>query len=137
MGSLLDSTVVIAAERGRLNTRQLMRSIAEKIGEQPVVLSAIGYTEILKGVNFDRDILRRQRREKFFEELLGVVPVVPYTAATADIAGRIGGEQAAVGFTIPFTDLLIGATALELGYSILTGNVRHLRMIPGLDVIPF
>ena len=40
------------------------------------------------------------------------------------------------GVTIPFVDLLIGATALEVGgYSVLTVNERHFRMIPGLSVI--
>ncbi|MGD0796083.1 MAG: hypothetical protein ABR910_00035 [Acidobacteriaceae bacterium] len=34
-----------------------------------------------------------------------------------------------------FTDLLIGATALSLGFSVMTENVRHFKLIPGLDVI--
>jgi predicted nucleic acid-binding protein len=38
---------------------------------------------------------------------------------------------------IPFGDLLIGATALSLGYKVLTGNLRHFRQIPGLSVIQF
>jgi len=32
---------------------------------------------------------------------------------------------------------LIGVTALELGYSVATTNVRHFQMIPGLDIVPF
>ena len=32
--------------------------------------------------------------------------------------------------TIPFQDLLVGATALQLGYAVVTGNPRHFRMIP-------
>jgi predicted nucleic acid-binding protein len=39
------------------------------------------------------------------------------------------------GVVIPFADLLIGATALQLGYAICTRNVRHFRLIPGLEVI--
>jgi predicted nucleic acid-binding protein len=31
-------------------------------------------------------------------------------------------------------DLLIGATALELGYAVATANVRHFQMIPNLVV---
>jgi len=34
-------------------------------------------------------------------------------------------------------DLMIGATAIFAGFSILTFNLRHFRMIPGLHVIPF
>ena len=54
---------------------------------------------------------------------------------TALLAGRLDGEQQSRGVTIPFVDLLIGATALELGYSLLTVNLRHFRMIPGLSVM--
>jgi predicted nucleic acid-binding protein len=36
---------------------------------------------------------------------------------------------------IPLSDLLIGASALELGYGVGTANVRHFQLIPGLNVI--
>ena len=61
--------------------------------------------------------------------------VYPFTKETAQLAGRIDGEQQSHGITIPFGDLLIGATALEIGYSLLTINLRHFRLIPNLDVI--
>jgi predicted nucleic acid-binding protein len=61
--------------------------------------------------------------------------VYPYTADTALLAGRIDGEQTARGVIIPFPDLLIGATALSLAFSVLTVNARHFHMIPGLQVI--
>jgi len=48
---------------------------------------------------------------------------------------RVGAEQAAKGITVPFGDLIIGACALELGYSIGTHNVRDFDRIPGLNVI--
>ncbi len=53
----------------------------------------------------------------------------------AMLAGKIDGEQQAQGIRIPFQDLLIGATALDLGYAVVTGNPRHFQMIPGLTVI--
>ena len=51
------------------------------------------------------------------------------------LAGKIDGEQQSRGITIPFSDLLIGATALEVGYTLLTVNVRHFRLIPDLTVV--
>ena len=39
------------------------------------------------------------------------------------------------GVRLPLADLLIGVTALELGYSVATGNLRHFQMIPGLSVV--
>ncbi len=65
------------------------------------------------------------------------INVYDYTETIAWLAGQIDGEQQAMGNTIPFVDLMIGATALHLGYSILTANLRHFRQIPNLVVIPF
>jgi predicted nucleic acid-binding protein len=137
MGSVLDSTIIISAERAKLSAEQLMERISGSIRDQSVVLSAIGYTEILHGFYRDQDALRREKRAVFFSDFLRKIPIYPYTSDIAQLAGRIGGEQAALGLTIPSSDLMIGATALHLGYSILTGNVRHMALIPGLDVIPF
>jgi predicted nucleic acid-binding protein len=52
----------------------------------------------------------------------------------SEIIGRIGAGQAAKGINVPFGDLLIGATALEQGYGVATGNLRHFDRIPNLVV---
>jgi predicted nucleic acid-binding protein len=67
---------------------------------------------------------------------MAVIPVQPVTSSVALRAGQIDGESRAKGILIPLSDLLIGVTALELGYEIGTGNVRHFQLIPGLKVIP-
>jgi tRNA(fMet)-specific endonuclease VapC len=51
------------------------------------------------------------------------------------LRGEIDGEQQSQGIVIPFGDLLIGATALSLGFSMLTANLRHFQKIPGLTVV--
>jgi len=79
----------------------------------------------------------RQRRRHFVDSLLHEVAVLPYDTAIANLAAQIGGEQAARGQTIPPVDMMIGATALSINFSILTANLRHFPMIPGLHVIPF
>jgi tRNA(fMet)-specific endonuclease VapC len=61
--------------------------------------------------------------------------VHPVTLEIARLAGQIEGEQAALGISIPFEDLLIGTTALYLGYGVVTLNVRHFRLIPNLTVV--
>ena len=76
----------------------------------------------------------RQRRGSFIDELKEAVPVHPITERTSEIIGKIGAEQAAKGLKIPFDDLLIGASALEQGYAVGTGNLRHFERIPGLTV---
>jgi predicted nucleic acid-binding protein len=79
---------------------------------------------------------RREKRQRFLDELMSVVPPHPRTVSAALRAGRIDGESQARGIRIPLADLLIGVTALEVGYAVATHNVRHFRLIPNLAVRP-
>ena len=59
----------------------------------------------------------------------------PVALEVAQLAGKIEGERASQGVSIAFEDLLIGSTALHLGYAVATLNVRHFQLIPDLSVI--
>src|SRR5713226_996653 len=135
MGLVLDSSVVIAAERRGDNVLQFLKQVAAATGDQRAVLSSVGLTELVHGIHRAQSAQARSNRESFIRELLNDVEVYPYTKETALIAGKIDGEQRSQGFSIPFGDLLIGAPALAVGYSILTVNVRHFRLIPDLKIV--
>jgi predicted nucleic acid-binding protein len=135
MGLILDSSVVIAAERRADTVEKLIGQVVSVSGDQDAALSSVGLTELVHGIYRAPTLDLRLRRQSFIDELLRVISVYPFTKATALLAGRIDGEQRAQGVTIPFGDLLVGATALSLGFSLLTVNLRHFRLIPGLDVV--
>ena len=135
MGLILDSSVVIAAERQRETVPQLLRRSVSTAGDQRVALSAVGLTELVHSIYRASNPVQRQNHERFIGDLLADMEVVPYAKATAMLAGKIDGEQRAQGVTIPFADLLIGVTALEHGYAVATVNVRHFRLIPGLQIV--
>lgn len=135
MGLILDSSVVVAAERRGDTPERLVEQVISLAGNQEAALSSVGLTELIHGVYRASSEQVRRRRQSFIEELQAGFTVYPYTAETALLAGRIDGEQAARGVAIPFPDLLIGVTALSLGFSVLTVNVRHFKLIPGLNVI--
>ena len=65
----------------------------------------------------------------------GSAPARPVTVAIALRAGQLDGENQAQGLKFALPDLLIGVTALELGYSVGTSNVRHFGDVPGLSVM--
>jgi len=136
MGLILDSSIVIAAERQRETVPQLLQRIVAAAGDQQVALSAVGLTELVHAIYRAPDSVRRQNHERFVADLLADMEVVPYARATALLAGKIDGEQRAQGVTIPFADLLIGATALEHGYAVATVNLRHFGKVPGLQIVP-
>jgi len=137
MGLVLDSSVVIAAERPGDTVEQLIEKIVKATGDQEAALSAIGLTELIHGLYRAQTGEIRQRRESFLKELLTDLTIYPYTKETALLAGKIDGEQQSRGVVIPFGDLLIGATALSLGFNVLTVNVRDFQRIPGLTVMQF
>jgi tRNA(fMet)-specific endonuclease VapC len=135
MGLILDSSIVIAAERRGENVERLIEHVVSVAGDQEAALSAIGLTELVHGLYRAKTTAVRVQRQSFLEELLADLSVYPYTRETAMLAGRLDGEQRSKGLVIPFSDLLIGATALALGFSVLTANLRHFQKIPGLSVV--
>jgi len=134
VGLILDSSIVISAERRGDTVAQLLRNIVNVTGDQEVGLSAVGLTELVHGIYRANTPERRKTRELFINELIGFVGISPFTREAALIAGKIDGEQQAKGIVVPFADLLIGATALSLGYSVITINPRDFHRIPGLSV---
>ena len=137
MGLILDSSAVIAAERRGDTVVQFIERVVNATGDQDAALSAVGLTELIHGLYRAKTPAMRLHRVSFLNELLADLTVYPYTKETAMLAGKLDGEQQSKGVVIPFGDLLIGATALSLGYSVLTVNLRDFRRIPGLSVVQF
>ena len=134
LGVILDSSVIIAAERKRQTVEELLIFVAETWGEVEIAISAVTLAELVHGVVRANTPEVRQLRRTFIDELKNHVPVHPVTETTAEIAGQVSGEQAARGIRLPADDLLIGASAIEQGYAVATLNTRHFRKIPGLRV---
>jgi tRNA(fMet)-specific endonuclease VapC len=103
-------------------------------GDEGIAVSVITVLELAHGITRADTPERLQRRQRFLDEPLTGVPVQPVTVPIALRAGRIDGLSQAKGVRVPLSDLLIGASALELGYQVGTANVRHFQQIPGLDV---
>jgi predicted nucleic acid-binding protein len=126
---------VIAAERDGNTVEKLIEQIISVSGDQDAALSSVGLTELVHGIYRAQTPEIRLRRQSFIDELLLDLAVYPYTRSTALLAGKIDGEQRAQGVTIPFGDLLVGVTSLELGFSVATVNLRHFRLIPSLQIV--
>ena len=135
MGLILDSSVLVAAERQGQNSRQILNEIVRKIGDTEVAISVISLIELAHGAARADRAERKAKRQQFIQELLTAVPVHPVTVSIALRAGQIDGENQSKGVRIPLSDLLIGVTALEFGYDVATSNLRHFRLIPEITVL--
>lgn len=135
MGVILDSSVVIAGERRGRSVREILENFKIAYGETDIGLSVVTVIELTHGVQRAKQESARARRQAFVDELIRDLLVYPVTLETAKLAGRIEGEQAGQGVIIPFEDLLIAATALQVDFSVATANVRHFQKVPGLTII--
>ena len=114
--------------------RQALSAIAIRFPGEEVGMSVVTVIELAHGVARADTPERKMMRRQFLNELLIAVPVHPVTVSMALRAGQIDGENAARGVRPALADLLIGVTALELGYRVATGNIRHFQMVPGLEI---
>jgi predicted nucleic acid-binding protein len=135
LGIVLDSSIVIEAERQRLDVARLLKHVSTHLGECEAALCSISVAELAHGVYRADTPERREARRAFLDDLKATVPIYPITGETAELVGKIHAESSQKGVIIPFDDLLIGACALERGYAIATRNPRHFSMIPGLNVL--
>jgi tRNA(fMet)-specific endonuclease VapC len=137
VGIILDSSVIITAERRGHSVRQILEQVQASQGEIEIGLSVVSVAELVHGAYRAKTTVQQQRRLTFIDRLCQDVPVHPVTLDIARLAGRIEGQEQAKGIKIAFEDLLIGATALHLGYAVSTFNLRHFQNIPGLAVMRF
>jgi len=134
MGLILDSSIVVAAERRGHNVPHILEQIRTAHGEVDVGLSVVTIAELMHGAYRAKTDADRLPRLAFIEEICRDVPIHPVSLEIARGIGRIEGQQAARGISLSFEDLAIGVTALELGFDVATLNVRHFEKIPGLSV---
>jgi len=135
LGLVLDSSILIAGERRGETVKQVIQRVRSVHGDRESALSAISIIELTHGIYRAKTDADRVRRKTFTDELARDLIVHSVSLGIAQLAGRIEGEQAAKGISIAIEDLVIGATALHIGFDVVTLNVRHFQAIPGLGVV--
>ena len=131
MGFLIDSSVLVASERGQLP----MADLRERMGGESVALAAITASELLHGVHRASSTARRKRRSEFVEGLLASVPLLPFDLTVARTHAALWADLARAGTIIGAHDLQIAATALTYHLEVATRNTREFQRIDGLQVV--
>ena len=128
MRYLVDTDWVIDYQRGvpRLVNR------LDTLLPQGAGLSIVSLAELYEGVFGSADPQRNERRLRAF---LASVEIVPLDETTCPIFAQERGRLRAAGNLIGDFDLLIGATALRHGLTLLTNNRRHFERLQGLSIL--
>lgn len=135
MGLVLDSGVLIAAEREARPVSGLLATLEHEHGETEIVLSVITVIELEHGLHRAQTAEQARKRREYLDTVFAAIPVESFSTQMAQLAAKIDAETRQLGRTIPFADLLIGVTALQFGYSLGTRNPRHFHMLPNLNIL--
>lgn len=130
MGVVIDSSVLIAAERGRLD----LRSLVDHGPDDDAVVAAITVSELLHGFHRLGGV-RRAQAGSFIDQWIGQLPVVPFDVSVARTHAALAADLAASGATMGAHDLLIAATAVYLGHDVATRDRRSFARLPDLNVL--
>ena len=129
MGILIDSSVLIAAERGDLD----LDAVLARSGDDALGVAATTVAEVLYGVH-RLGGLRRMHAQQLADRWLAALPVVAFDVETAAVHATLAVELGRQGLPMGAHDLIIAATAVRLGYAVATRDRRSFARIEGLDV---
>ena len=129
---ILDTSVLIAAERGAVRIEPFL----ESLGDEPVAIAAITASVLLHGCHRAAEPAVRARRTAFVEALLDVLPVLPFGLQEARCHAELWATLARKGRSVGAHDLLIGATALAQGHAVATLDERDFGRMAGVRLAP-
>ena len=125
---LLDADTLIYSLKGHKNVVENFRIYADA----PKAISVISYGELVFGAEKSVQIAQNLAKVHRLRE---VFPVIDLSCSIMDTFGNIKAEVERKGKTVDDFDLLIGATALTLGYCVVSNNEKHIKMISGLKMV--
>lgn len=128
---LLD-TDILSNLMKRTPSSALVAKVASVPAEQQFT-SSITFGELVYGAHRMRE-RTASLMEKIEAALLPNLPVVAFDAAAARRYGEVRAELERLGILIGDADMRIAAIALSNGLKVVTGNERHFRRVPGLEV---
>ena len=130
MAIVLDADVIIRGERGTFD----LAGWAATLPDEQFEIAAITVAGLWHGVE-RATRAHRTKRERYLRTILDVLPIIPYTEATALEHARIWAALESSGKMIGSYDIIVAATARERGSAVATFNKRHFAQVPGLKVV--
>jgi tRNA(fMet)-specific endonuclease VapC len=129
MESLIDTSIIVEAERKRLN---LQDHVAGR--EEGCYLSVVTMSELWHGLHRATTVPLATRRKDFIDKLSEQFAIVPIDLEVALEHSRVWAHLSIKGQMIGMNDLWIAATCLAFGMSIVTANVRDFERVPDLQI---
>jgi tRNA(fMet)-specific endonuclease VapC len=131
MGLVLDSSILIAAERGRFDMKSFIEAEAAM---EPVYIAMVTVSELLHGVQRAKPE-HRSKREAFVESVIRETPSLPFDLDCARSHAGLWAKLEVAGERIGAHDMLIAATCLAYGQKLATLNTKEFDRVDGLVLV--
>ncbi|MSU25052.1 MAG: type II toxin-antitoxin system VapC family toxin [Opitutus sp.] len=128
MGLILDTSVLVAEERGRFR----LWDFCEAQFPEALFITALTASELLHGVERAMPGPVRDRRRQQVEGVIADFQVLDFDLDVARRHAAVWAHLTVAGTPIGPHDLLIAATALYHGFALATLNASEFRRVPGL-----
>ena len=128
MGLILDSSILIAAERQRFDIKAFIEAEAAM---EPVYIAMVTVSELLHGVHRAKPE-HRVKREAFVEAVIRETPALPFDLDCARRHAELWAKLESEGNRIGAHDMLIAATCLAYGQRLATLNVGGFERVDGV-----
>lgn len=130
MGRLIDTSILIESERGRLDLNKFVNGS----GNEDFFISVVTVSELLHGVHRAVDQKVKIAREASVESMLHQFEILDIDQATARIHSKIWAKLEQAGEIIGQNDFWLAATCLAKGLTMVTANRKHFQRVPGLEL---
>ena len=132
MGFLIDTTLWIAIERGRLAAADI-HAITR---QEPIYLSPVNVAEVRFGIGLMKNAKQRQRAMAALRRMRRK-PLLRITGETAEVFGMIAAKLAQTGRGAHFRvqDIWLASQAIQRDFTVLTSNTRDFKDVPGLKFV--
>ena len=130
-GIILDTSVIIAFEKGRLDLDAWLDSLTP---DDAAAIASITVSELLHGVERDASA-RAPVRRTWLNELIATFSVIDFDEECARVHATLWAGLEKAGEPIGAHDMLIAATALRHDMHVATLNLKEFRRVPNLKII--
>jgi len=124
---LLDTDIIIYSLKG---DPVVVENIKQHAAD-PKAVSVITYGELVFGAQWSQRVTENLAKVHRIKEIF---PLIEITPSIMETFGAIKAELRKTGTPVDDFDLLIGATAVTMGYSVVTNNEKHFKKISGLSI---
>ena len=127
---LLDTTFLIDLERGAESAMGLLDD------EDDVAIAAVSVAELILGVELASPLHREARQDRV-DSVLRSVPVIDYDLRVAMAHTGLLAEVHRAGRLRGVHDLIVAATALSAGRTVVSADATAFTDLPGVEVLAY